>query len=70
MNKELKRRCRVVDVFPTESALVRLAGSVLMDVQEERIAAERRYFSESSMAKLHPGRDDGETTTNELVPAQ
>ena len=59
---------RVAGIFPTEAALVRRAGSVLIDVHEERIAAERRYFSEGSMAKLYPERDDGDATTNELVP--
>jgi transposase-like protein len=62
LNKELKRRCRVVGIFPTEAALIRLAGSVLIDVHEEWIATERRYFSEGSMAILYPERDDGEAT--------
>jgi putative transposase len=66
LNKELKRRCRVVGIFPTETSLVRLAGSVLIDVHEEWIATERRYFSENSMAKLYPERDDGDATTGEL----
>jgi putative transposase len=70
LNKELKRRCRVVGIFPTETALVRLAGSVLIDVHEEWIAAERRYFSEGSMAKLHPERDDGDAATGELEPVR
>lgn len=73
LNKELKRRCRVVGVFPTEAALVRLAGAVLSDVHEEWeewIAAERRYFSEGSMATLYPERDDGETITGELEPGR
>ncbi|MGH8981100.1 MAG: IS256 family transposase [Acidimicrobiales bacterium] len=69
LNKELKRRCRVVGIFPTEAALVRLAGAVLIDVHEEWIAAERRYFSEGSMAKLYPERDDGDAVTGELEPA-
>jgi len=56
LNKELKRRCRVVGIFPNEDAVVRLAGSVLADIHDEWQAAERRYFSESSMAKLNAGR--------------
>ena len=63
---ELKRRCRVVGIFPNETALVRLAGAVLVDMHEEWIAAERRYFSEGSMAKLYPERDDGDALSAEL----
>jgi putative transposase len=69
LNRELKRRCRVVGIFPTEAALVRLAGAVLLDTHEEWLAAERRYFSEGSMAKLYPERDDGHAVTGELEPA-
>ena len=69
LNRELKRRCRVVGIFPTEASLLRLAGSVLIDTHEEWIAAERRYFSEGSMAKLYPERDD-EQATAELEPAR
>jgi putative transposase len=66
LNMELKRRCRVVGIFPNETALVRLAGAVLLDMHEEWIAAERRYFSEGSMAKLYPERDDGDAINAEL----
>lgn len=66
LNRELKRRCRVVGIFPTETALVRLAGAVLIDTHEEWIAADRRYFSEASMAKLYPERDDGGAGVGEL----
>lgn len=66
LNMELKRRCRVVGIFPNETALVRLAGAVLLDMHEEWIATERRYFSEGSMAKLYPERDDGGAVNVEL----
>ncbi len=69
LNKELKRRCRVVGIFPTEAALVRLAGAVLLDTHEEWLAAERRYFSEASMATLYPERDDVDAVTGELEGA-
>jgi putative transposase len=69
LNKELKRRCRVVGIFPTEAALVRLAGAVLLDTHEEWLATERRYFSEASMATLYPERDDVDAVTGELEGA-
>jgi transposase-like protein len=69
LNKELKKRCRVVGIFPNEDAVVRLAGAVLADVHDEWQAAERRYFSESSMAKLYAGRDNGPGSLAELEAA-
>jgi hypothetical protein len=44
----------VVGIFPTETALVHLAGAILLVTHEESLAAKHRYFSEASMAKLHP----------------
>lgn len=34
MNEELRRRERVIRIFPNEESLIRLMGSVLMDIHE------------------------------------
>jgi putative transposase len=58
-----------VGIFPNEESVVRLAGSVLLDVYDEWQAAERRYFSESSMAKLNNERDNTSGSFAELEVA-
>ena len=55
LNKEVKRRTNVVGVFPDQPSVIRLVGSILMEIDDEWQAAERRYFSLETMRELiHP----------------
>ena len=70
VNKEIKRRSRVVGIFPNEASVIRLVGAVLADLHDDWIASDRRYLSEASMAKLYPEREDAPTVTTELQPGE
>ena len=55
LNKEVKRRTNVVGVFPDQPSVLRLAGSILIEIDDEWQAADRRYFSLETMRELtHP----------------
>jgi putative transposase len=60
-NKEIKRRARVVGIFPNDASVIRLVGAVLADMHDEWQSGDRRYLSEASMAQLHPTGDTDPT---------
>ena len=68
VNKEVKRRSNVIGIFPNEAGVIRLAGSVLLEMHDEWQVAERRYLSEGSMAKLY-AIDNDELNTKEVGPS-
>ena len=52
LNREIKRRADVVQVFPDRDSVTRLIGSVLLEQHEEWQYGERRYLSQTSLQRL------------------
>ncbi|MEU1519885.1 transposase, partial [Streptomyces sp. NPDC005811] len=57
INREIKRRVDVVQVFPNDDALLRLVTAVLFELHDEWIAFPRRYLPERSKPDCCHSRD-------------
>ena len=66
INKEIKRRSRVVGIFPNQASAVRLVAAILADLHDECQATDRRYLTEHTTATLNPERDT--IATAQLTP--
>ena len=68
-NREIKRRSRVVQVFPSAASLERLAGAVVCD--QDEAWSRSRCFSERVMSELpdEPGEWEDAAPTDEQLDA-
>jgi transposase-like protein len=57
LNKELKRRSKVIDIFPNQESLIRLMGAVLVEINEKKKLDRNRIIFSTDMeimSKLKP----------------
>ncbi len=52
VNEEIKRRTRVVGIFPNDASITRLVGAVLLEQHEHWQLEGRRMFTAESMAAI------------------
>jgi len=60
----------MLSVFPNPAALLRLAGSVLIEQHDEWEAGDRRYFSEGSMRELRTMNTAADTLQAATTPPE
>jgi len=66
LNRELKRRTDVVQIFPNTESVIRLIGALLVEVNDEMLASNRRYIAAASVADINTNNQPL-TSTPELT---
>jgi putative transposase len=69
VNGEIKRRTRVVGIFPNDAAVLRLVSAVVAETHDEWQDTERRYLAEHTMALLYEAAPEP-LDTKEVMPAR
>jgi transposase-like protein len=68
IHKEIKRRTRVVGIFPNRDSLMRMVATLLQEQDDEWQVMDRRYFSIESMRRINE-QLEGRETPKELLAA-
>jgi transposase-like protein len=63
LNRELKRRTDVVQIFPNTESVIRLIGALLVEVNDEMLASNRRYIAAASVADIATNNQTLTSTT-------
>jgi transposase-like protein len=69
VNKEIGRRSDVVGIFPNDASVIRLAGALLSEQNDEWLA-QRRYLSVESMALILDGTSVPENSLTQQPQSQ
>jgi putative transposase len=62
LHLEIKRRTRVIGIFPNRASLLRIVGTLLQEQDDEWQVGERRYFSAESMRKIEAELEGGDVS--------
>ena len=69
LNEELRRRERVIRIFPNETSMIRLMGSVLMEIHERWVTGKKYFTMERYEGDKEEAKQAAQTDRKELTQA-